>query len=397
MRSLGSLLSNVRLFATFTPEERDLLAKRGCIQEAPAGTLLITEGAMADAMFALLSGSVRVLRREASGRDVVIATLSAGECFGEMALLDGGQRSASVITAEACSYFMVNRDDFWAFVAPSPLLLRKLLAELSLKMRDTSRRLAHAELEARMQAAEAELRRHRTITHTVTGLAHEMNTPLGVCVTLTSFMEGWLESAPEAVVAQLQEPMAMIRDNLNSAVSLMQAFNALAADHHADPLETVDLRELIEHTSSLFALEQPERRLSVSLDGVPSPWCGYSAPLQRVIVELLSNAAAHAYPASGGSVEIHLVPDLLQDRPAYRVSVRDRGVGVAPDCQPKLIDPFFTTARGSGYKGLGLTIAYNAVTGPLGGTFAVASEPGVGTTVTFVIPKQPLPSPDAQG
>lgn len=388
MRSLGSLLSNVRLFATFTPEERETLAGRGRIQDAPAGTLLIAEGAKADAMFALLSGSVRVLRREASGRDVVIATLNAGECFGEMALLDGGQRSASIITAEACSYFTVNHDDFWEFVAPSPLLLRKLLAELSLKMRDTSRRLAHAELEARMQAAEAELRRHRTITHTVTGLAHEMNTPLGVCVTLTSFMEGWLESAPDEVVAQLQEPMAMIRDNLDSAVSLMQAFDALAADHHADPLETADLRELIEHTSSLFALERPEHRLLVSVDGMPSPWCGYSAPLQRVIVELLSNAAAHAYPAAGGPVRIHLAADRLQDRPAYRVSVRDHGAGIATDCQSKLIDPFFTTARGSGHKGLGLTIAYNAVTGPLDGTFAVESESGAGTTVTLVIPKR---------
>ncbi|WP_448190852.1 cyclic nucleotide-binding domain-containing protein [Azospirillum sp. sgz301742] len=386
MRSLGSLLSNVRLFATFTPKEREMLAERGHIQDAPAGTMLITEGAKADAMFALLSGSVRVLRREASGRNVVIATLNAGECFGEMALLDGGERSASIITAEPCSYFTVYRDDFWELLAPSPLLLRKLLAELSLKMRDTSRRLAHAELEARMQAAEAELRRHRAITHTVTGLAHEMNTPLGVCVTLTSLMEGWLESAPAEVAAQLQEPLAMIRDNLDSAVSLMQAFNALAADHHADPLETVDLRELIEHTSSLFALEQKEHRLSVSVDGLPSPWRGYSAPLQRVIVELLSNAAAHAYPADGGPVEIRLTADRLHDQPVYRVSVRDRGAGIAPGCHSKLIDPFFTTARGSGHKGLGLTIAYNAVTGPLGGTLTVESEPGVGTLVTLVIP-----------
>lgn len=395
MRSLGSLLSHVRLFATFTPEERETLAGRGCIQDAAAGTMLITEGEKADAMFALLSGSVRVLRREASGRDVVIATLGAGECFGEMALLDGGQRSASIVTAEPCSYFVVDRDDFWAFVAPSPPLLHKLLAELSLKMRDTSRRLAHAELEARVKAAEAELRRHRTITHTVTGLAHEMNTPLGVCVTLASFMDGWLDGAPDEVVAQLREPIHMIRDNLDSAVSLMQAFNALAADHHADPLETIDLRELIEHTSGLFALEQADHRLSVSIDGMPSPWCGYSAPLQRVIRELLSNAAAHAYPAAGGPVEIRFAPDRLQDQPAYRVSVRDRGAGIAPDCRSKLIDPFFTTARGSGHRGLGLTIAYNAMTGPLGGTFAVESEPGAGTTVTLVIPQRLPPAPGA--
>ncbi len=396
MPSPGSTLASVRLFASFTAEERDTIAARGHMQEAPSGTLLIREGEKADAMFALLSGSIRVLRRGAGGHDVVIATLGPGECFGEIALLDGDQRSATIMTTETCRYFTLRHDAFWDLAGPSPPLLRKLLAELSQKMRDTSGRLAHAELEARMLAAEGEVRRHRTIAHAVTGLAHEINTPLGICVSLTSFLEGWMARAPQNVAADLEEPVGIISDNLRRVVSLMQEFHALAADQHGDQLVSADLRELLDECRGNFAEERPDRTLSVSVAGAPSPWRGYGAAIQRVVMELLANAAVHAYPAGGGPVEILLAGDRLQDRPAYRVEVRDRGAGIPPDHRHKLFDPFFTTARGSGHKGLGLTVAYNAVTGPLGGTFTLESEPGAGTTVTLLIPQHPPPR-DAAG
>jgi len=397
----GSSLATVPLFAGLTPAERDAIAARGDVQDVPAGTVLIREGDTADALFALLGGAARVSRREASGRDVVIATLGPGDCFGEMALLDGEQRSATIATTTPCRYFTMQHDAFWDLIAPSPALLRKLLAQLSARMRDTSGRLARAELEARVASAEAEMRRQRAIAQAVTGLAHEMNTPLGICVSMASVLESRLDKAPPALaaplLAELREPAALIAGNLARVVALTQTFHALAADHHAEALASADLLEVIEEGCCLFAAEPAARTLSVTVSGAPSPWRGYRAPVHRVLAELLANAAAHAYPAEGGTVEVALAPDRIDGRPAYRVSVRDRGAGIAPEHRPKLLDPFFTTARGRGHRGLGLTIAHNAVTGPLGGRFAVESEPGAGTTVSFLIPQRPPASGRAPG
>ncbi|PWC44260.1 cyclic nucleotide-binding domain-containing protein [Azospirillum sp. TSO22-1] len=395
MPSSGPLLASVPLFAGLTAAERDAIAAHGAVHEVPAGTLLIREGDRADAMFALLDGTARVSRAEQGGTDVAIATLAPGDCFGEMALLDGEQRSATIVAATACRYFTMQHDAFWALIAPSPALLRKLLAELSAKMRDTSRRLARAELEARVRAAEADLRRQRTITQAVTGLAHEMNTPLGVCVSMASALQGWLAKAPAPTAAELREPVELIADNLARVVTLTQTFHALAADHHAEAVTFIDLRTAVEEGCWLFTAQRPEPALSVTITGEPSPWRGHRATLHRVLAELLANAAAHAYPAGGGPVEVALAPDQLDGRPAYRLAVRDRGAGVAPGDLPRLTDPFFTTARRRGHKGLGLTIAYNAATGPLGGSFTVESGPGGGTTVTLVIPQRPSASAPA--
>ncbi|HYH37126.1 MAG TPA: cyclic nucleotide-binding domain-containing protein [Azospirillum sp.] len=396
MPSSGTLLASVPLFAGLTAAERDAIAAHGSVHAVAAGTLLIREGDRADAMFALLDGAARVLRTEEAGADVAIATLTAGDCFGEMALLDGEQRSATIVTATACRYFTMQHDAFWALIAPSPALLRKLLAQLSARMRDTSRRLARAELEARVRAAEADLRRQRTIAQAVTGLAHEMNTPLGICVSMASSLQGWLARAP-AAAAELREPIGLIADNLARVVALTQTFHALAADHHAEAMASTDLRTAVEEGCWLFTAQRPEPVLTVTVTGAPSPWRGHRAALHRVLAELLANAAAHAYPAGGGPVEVALAPDRLDGRAAYRLTVRDRGAGVAPDALPRLTDPFFTTARGRGHKGLGLTIAYNAATGPLGGSFLVESAPGAGMTVTLVIPQRPPASAPAPG
>lgn len=395
MPSSGSLLASVPLFAGLTAAERDAIAAHGSVHEVPAGTLLIREGDRADAMFALLEGTARVSRAEQGGTDVAIATLAAGDCFGEMGLLDGEQRSATIVAATACRYFTMQHDAFWALIAPSPALLRKLLAELSVKMRDTSRRLARAELEARVRAAEADLRRQRTITQAVTGLAHEMNTPLGICVSMASAVQGWLAKAPAPTAAELREPVELIADNLARVVELTQTFHALAADHHAEAMTSTDLRAAVEEGCWLFTAQRPEQALSVTVAGEPSPWRGHRAALHRVLAELLANAAAHAYPPGGGPVELALEPDRLDGRPAYRLTVRDRGAGVAAGDLPRLTDPFFTTARGRGHKGLGLTIAYNAATGPLAGSFTVESGPDGGTTVTLVIPQRPSTSAPA--
>lgn len=384
------VLDGIPLFDRFTPDERQSVARRGLVLDVPAGSVLMQQDDEGDALYVVLEGVVRVLRRDAIGVPVEIGLRRAGDCFGEMALIDGGPRSATVVTQTACRLFKLERAVFLDVVSPSPLMLAKLLHELSRKIRDVSERVVQEDLERRTKTAEAEVARHRAITIAVTGLAHELNTPLGICVTTASH----IQSLAEVSVEELREPAALLAENLERAVNLVQTFTTIAALHHAEPLEDLDLVEVLEHTAALFAMDHPESRLTVRIqDDRARPWLGYRAHMQRAVIELLSNAAAHAYPPEDGIpverrvVEIAVAGDRLEECPAWRVTVADRGRGIPEENARKLCDAFFTTARHRGHKGLGMTIVYNTVTGPLGGRLRVESPPDGGVRVSLIIPQ----------
>lgn len=383
----GTLLDGIPLFEGFTALERAAMAARGRMAEVPAGHVLMREGEPGDTLYVLAEGSVRVLRRDPAGNPVELARRHAGECFGEMALIDGGLRSATVVTDSPSRLFALKRDVFLEVVAPSPVLLSKLLRELSGKIRDASERLVREDMNARLRAAEAELARHRAIVQAVTGLAHEMNTPLGICVTTASHMEMLAEAGDEA----LREPAALLRANLGRAVALVEAFTAIAAPPPGEQPQRLDLADVCEQAAALHAMEHPARSLSVTVAGreQPRPWRGLRGPLERALIALFDNCASHAYPCgTGGRVTVAIAP--APDGggpPVWTLQVIDHGAGIPPEAVPKLFDAFFTTARGRGHKGLGLTIVYNAVCGPLGGRVAVAPTPGGGTTVTLTLPE----------
>lgn len=390
----GTILDGIPLFEGFTTLERTAMAVRGRMTEAPAGHMLMREGEPGDTLYVLAEGSVRILRRDPAGNQVELARRHAGECFGEMALIDGGLRSATVITATPVRLFELKRDVFLEVVAPSPVLLSKLLRELSRKIRDASERLVREDMNARLRAAEAELARHRAIVQAVTGLAHEMNTPLGICVTTASHMEILAEAGDEA----MKEPAALLRANLGRAVALVEAFTAIAAPPAGEQPQWLDLADVCEQAAALYAMEHPTRPLAVTLadrDGAdrdgPRPWRGLRGPLERALGALFDNCASHAYPGqTGGRVTIAITREgdgrSGADPAPWTVQVADHGIGIPPEAMPKLFDAFFTTARSRGHKGLGLTIVYNTVCGPLGGRVAVAPTPGGGATVTLTLP-----------
>ncbi|MBP2299900.1 sensor histidine kinase [Azospirillum picis] len=396
----GDILDGVVLFESFTPEERAAVAARGRLFDAPAGTVLMREGDEARALHVLVAGTVRVVCGDACGGQVEVGFRRAGDCFGEMALIDGGARSASVIAATPVTVFELDRDLFLALISPSPDMLAKLLRKLSGTVRDVSGRVVREDLERRTRVAEAALARQRTLLQVVTGLAHELNTPLGVCVTTASHLQeiaragarigaGGIGAGP-LTAEDLREPAALLEANLARAVELVEAFSAIAACQNAEPLEATDLRRAAEEAAALFAVQHPDLPLEVRmLPGPPCPWIGYAPHLERVLHHLFANAAAHGYGGGPGVAELAVETAALDGKPAWRLTVRDHGAGIPPRHMPTLTDPFFTTARGRGHRGLGLAVAFSTVTGPLAGRLEIDSAPGGGTAVTILMPQEP--------
>lgn len=124
----------VRLPAAVRP-----LAMQGTLRHYPKDTLIIAEGTHGDELFFLLQGRVRAFSNDANQREISFAIDVAGEYFGEMAL-DGGPRSASVITLEPTVCAVVSRDQVWTHVGRDPAFTRALIERLIARSRWTTER-----------------------------------------------------------------------------------------------------------------------------------------------------------------------------------------------------------------------------------------------------------------
>jgi CRP/FNR family cyclic AMP-dependent transcriptional regulator len=105
------------------------IAERGGVKRFPAHAVLVNEGDQADSLYLLLQGRVKIYAGNEQGREVILTTLGAGEYFGELAL-DGGTRSASVMTLEPCTCAIVPGARLREFVAQHPDFAHHLILKL---------------------------------------------------------------------------------------------------------------------------------------------------------------------------------------------------------------------------------------------------------------------------
>ena len=116
------------LYAHLTPVLRSL-AMRGVVRSYPKKSILINEGDQGDSVFVLLKGSVKVFSMDASGREIVYGKIQAGDYFGEMSL-DGGPRSASVMTLEPCTCAVLTRHNLSEHLAYEPQFALDLVVQV---------------------------------------------------------------------------------------------------------------------------------------------------------------------------------------------------------------------------------------------------------------------------
>jgi signal transduction histidine kinase len=249
---------------------------------------------------------------------------------------------------------------------------------------------------------ESESARHRSVAQMVAGVAHEINTPLGIVRTAADLITQAITSPALAALAQtpdgqyvvedLAEAARLIERNAARAHTLVHDFKKVSVNQITDIKETVDLAEVVAETSHLFRVSSRQSRIDVSivnqLPGQRGEWLGYPGSLSQVLLNLLANAQRYAYgEETGGRVEITLATEGSDVTGAYRISVRDFGHGIPPENLARIFDPFFTTGRGKGGSGLGMAIVYNIVTVHLAGAITVESTVGEGTTATISLPR----------
>ncbi|QJE72691.1 HAMP domain-containing histidine kinase [Aerophototrophica crusticola] len=237
----------------------------------------------------------------------------------------------------------------------------------------------------------------------VAGVAHEINTPVGIGVTGASMLaeeagrvSGLLE-AGQLKKSQLVEFVATTRDgagvvlhNLRRAADLIQSFKTVAVEQTAAERRRFDLPDFIRDVLASLGPVLDRSRIQVSFDGPPQLEVdSYPGAVSQVLTNLCINAQMHAFEeGKGGNLRITLWESAGQ----VRLDVADDGRGIPARNLGQVFDPFFTTRRGSGGSGLGLHIVYNQVSGILGGGIEVESTMGQGTRFIIRFP-QVAPAP----
>ncbi|MDB5655751.1 MAG: histidine kinase, partial [Tardiphaga sp.] len=234
----------------------------------------------------------------------------------------------------------------------------------------------------------------------VAGVAHEVNNPIGISLTVASSFARRAEmfeaelrgntplrrSQLEEFVRTSQDAAQQLVSNLQRAGELIQSFKQVAVDRsHAERRQF----SLAEATDQIVASLRPVLKkapITLSVD-VPDGLLidGYPGSYGQILTNLFLNAANHAFP-DGRPGAITLTAR-LRGADDIEISFADNGVGMTPDVQRQAFDPFFTTRRNEGGTGLGLHIVYNLVTQQLGGRMMLESRLGQGTTFRIIMPR----------
>ncbi|MEC4724821.1 hybrid sensor histidine kinase/response regulator [Shewanella sp. D64] len=231
----------------------------------------------------------------------------------------------------------------------------------------------------------------------VTGVAHELNTPIGICVTAASFIEEETIRIHKSLIDQTLDSCdlsafcessiqgsEMLLSNLSRATNLIKKFKLIAVDVSTEELSTLNLMSHIDEIiiQTLPSLDLTHHQITIEGDKELTV-VTYPETLKQVLKELMLNSITHAFESE---VDGRIAIDIKRVEDKVRLCFRDNGRGIEAETLGMVFEPFFTTSRGTGASGLGLYIVFNLATHVLKGEVSCSSQVGEGTEVIITFP-----------
>ena len=256
-----------------------------------------------------------------------------------------------------------------------------------------------AELEAAQEKL-VESEKMAALGNLVAGIAHEVNTPLGIALTSVSNCKEELkdiyrdfendeltEQGFKDFEAICSEGLNLAETSLMRAANLVQDFKRTSADQTSLEIEEIALDEYIPRVCNPLKPMLRKEQVELSIDVTPKlviTTC--PGIIAQLLTNLISNAQRHAFGPSVNNDVNRVSVSCSKNAKGIVISVQDNGKGIPEALHKKVFEPFYTTARDKGGTGLGLNILYNLVRQKFNGEIDLTSTPGEGTKVTVCIP-----------
>ena len=232
----------------------------------------------------------------------------------------------------------------------------------------------------------------------VSGIAHEVNTPLGVAITAASHQKGELRitqnrltdnqltrSGFESFLAECEETETLLSNNLNRAAVLIKSFKKIAVDQASDEARFINLHAYLDEIVMSLRPKLKHTHIEV-LNRSPDTININIAPgaLAQIITNLILNSFIHGFKNGTVAGAITLEAERRGEQELC-IIYQDNGDGMSTHVLERIYDPFYTTRRSEGGSGLGMNIVYNLVTSKLNGHIETTSQPGEGLKVVMSI------------
>jgi signal transduction histidine kinase len=344
-------------------------------QNAPRRTfrtdeVIFTAGEPGDGFFVIESGRVQITVGIGPQERRTLATIEAGDFFGEMAVLDDAPRSATAIAAADTAVFFLSREEFLHLLERRPRLALDLIREFSARMRALNQKY----LEEIVQAE-----RLAVVGRFASTIVHDFKNPLAI-ISLASELAGGEQSTP-LLRAKAQVNIARQVDRMTH---MLQELIEFARPTGQRPqLATVNFAHFLTPLAEEVRQEIAPRKVTLTFAG-PPPELEVRLQTQRLsrLFYNLVNNAVDAMP-DGGAITVRFAVD----DGALRTEVQDTGPGIAPEIADRLFQPFATHGKAHG-TGLGLSIC-RKIAEDHGGRIWVRGAPGAGATFCFTLPLEP--------
>ncbi|NRA62391.1 MAG: tetratricopeptide repeat-containing sensor histidine kinase [Psychrobium sp.] len=235
------------------------------------------------------------------------------------------------------------------------------------------------------------------MTTLVTGMAHQMNTPLGIGLTAVSHIESLLNVLNQALsdgqiskqkmrelMKELGHASTLAVDSINRCSELVDKFKLISSSVEAEDYQEFDLVGVIKRSAinSNQQLTQPISKLHIS--GETPQIRGYPKALEKVFSQLMLNSAHHAFiDATAVIIEINIVIN----SESINITFKDNGQGINSAMHDRIFEPFYTSNMGNKNIGIGLSIAYNLVVQLMHGTIEYCPTQQQGSTFSINLPR----------
>jgi len=389
----SSVLKDFPFFASFSLEQVQRIIDLSRSVSLKPNQVVFRQGECADAVYLILEGGVKIEGGDSAGLVYMLGEMGKGQVFGELALLRREPSRVTVTTIVESDLLVIDQAmilDMIRSVDPEQVL--DVFLVLNEQTRVATERGFKEILSRRVLASQMEAEKQRALTQMVAGVAHEINTPLGIINTAVNIMARELAKPVEVTVqraADIAESLELMRLNVERADRLMQDFKKILVSQLKDERELFDISEAIEETVGLVFVSLKRSQVQVKfynkLASEQKKWVGYRGFLSQVLINLLTNVERYAYPKGmGGIAEVAI---RLEDDKHYCLTVKDHGKGIPIEDQERIFEPLFTTGRAIGGTGLGLAIVHNLVTNALNGHITLKSEVGQGSEFIVIFPR----------
>jgi signal transduction histidine kinase len=374
-----------RAFPGIKPDEVQEIIMNSRIKTYPMDTILCREDVLEQTFYMILEGDFEVTKNVNHSEQRLLKTLTAGDFFGEMALIHNAPRAATVKSLSNVVVLELDKEGFNRVLKHSPSVAMAMIGEISKRLRQNDQlaiedlRLRASELaDAYQQLAEQELARQEFLSN----IAHELRTPLMIA-------SGYLHALKKGMIASDQLPTSVdtISRSVDQIVALTNDILFLQEIELVIPeFQPVDIVEVVNNVIKKYENKAQERRVTVKLkDDHNIPLVvGDSQSLERAVTALVDNAIKFSAP--NGVVEIRFT----SQENKVSISVEDHGIGIDPKIRPRIFDRFVHLERSGdelfGGLGIGLSITRQVIQQHKG-TLDVESQLGKGSKFTITLLK----------